>query len=136
GDHELPGAHGLAHGLRRRRARLHRRPSRGTAARPGRAHGAEDPPGAVRHLRGLEDAAARGARVDAVRLAAALELRRDEMVALVGGGGETSAMLRLAREMTEAGGVARPHRTYTPLAARIPPAPADPPHRARAHARL
>lgn len=39
-------------------------------------------------------------------LAAALQMRDDEVVALVGGGGKTTAMFRLAREMVEKGGSA------------------------------
>jgi molybdenum cofactor cytidylyltransferase len=41
-----------------------------------------------------------------VTLAAALQMRDDEVVALVGGGGKTTAMFRLAREMVERGGTA------------------------------
>jgi probable selenium-dependent hydroxylase accessory protein YqeC len=41
-----------------------------------------------------------------VSLAAALQMRDDEVVALVGGGGKTTAMFRLAREMVERGGTA------------------------------
>lgn len=37
-------------------------------------------------------------------LAAALQMRDDEVVALVGGGGKTTAMFRLAREMVDRGG--------------------------------
>ena len=37
-------------------------------------------------------------------LADALGLKRDEVVALVGGGGKTTAMFRLAREMVELSG--------------------------------
>jgi len=59
-----------------------------------------------------------------VRLAAALELRRDEMVALVGGGGKTSAMFRLAREMTEAGTLALTTTTTHIFASQIRQAPA------------
>jgi molybdenum cofactor cytidylyltransferase len=39
-------------------------------------------------------------------LAAALGMRHDEVVALVGGGGKTTAMFRLAREMAARGGTA------------------------------
>ena len=39
-------------------------------------------------------------------LAAALQMRDDEVVALVGGGGKTTAMFRLAREMVDTGGSA------------------------------
>jgi molybdenum cofactor cytidylyltransferase len=39
-------------------------------------------------------------------LAGALAMRDDEVVALVGGGGKTTAMFRLAREMVERGGTA------------------------------
>lgn len=39
-----------------------------------------------------------------MRLADALGVRRDEVVALVGGGGKTTAMFRVAREIVEQGG--------------------------------
>jgi len=41
-----------------------------------------------------------------MRLADALGMAADEVVALVGGGGKTTAMFRLAREMAGAGGSA------------------------------
>ena len=59
-----------------------------------------------------------------MRLAAALELRRDEMVALVGGGGKTSAMFRLARELTEADALALTTTTTHIFASQIRQAPA------------
>ncbi len=39
-----------------------------------------------------------------VKLADALGLAADEVVAVVGGGGKTTAMFRLAREMVASGG--------------------------------
>ena len=57
-------------------------------------------------------------------LAAALSLARDEVVALVGGGGKTSAMFRLAREVTEQGGTAITTTTTKIFAAQIALAPA------------
>jgi molybdenum cofactor cytidylyltransferase len=59
-----------------------------------------------------------------VTLAAALSLARDEVVALVGGGGKTSAMFRLAREVTEQGGIAITTSTTKIFAAQIALAPA------------
>jgi len=59
-----------------------------------------------------------------VKLAAALDLRRDEVVALVGGGGKTSAMFLLAREMAEAGALVLTTTTTHIFAAQIGLAPA------------
>src|SRR5262249_22524621 len=78
----------------------------------------------VRQLRGRDGAAAGGSRVDAVRLAAALDLRRDDVVALVGGGGKTSAMFLLGREMAEAGALVVTTTTTHIFAAQIRHAPA------------
>ncbi len=39
-----------------------------------------------------------------MKLAAALDMTGDEVVPFVGGGGKTTAMFRLAREMVEKGG--------------------------------
>ena len=57
-------------------------------------------------------------------LADALGLKRDEVVALVGGGGKTTAMFRLAREMVERGGCAITTTTTHIFAAQIVLAPA------------
>ena len=54
----------------------------------------------------------------------ALGMKRDEVVALVGGGGKTSAMFRLAREMAEKGGSAITTTTTKIFAAQIALAPA------------
>jgi molybdenum cofactor cytidylyltransferase len=59
-----------------------------------------------------------------VKLAAALDLRRDDVVALVGGGGKTSAMFLLAREMAEAGAPVLTTTTTHIFAAQIRLAPA------------
>jgi molybdenum cofactor cytidylyltransferase len=59
-----------------------------------------------------------------VKLAAALDLRRDEVVALVGGGGKTSAMFLLAREMMEAGALVLTTTTTHIFASQIRQAPA------------
>jgi molybdenum cofactor cytidylyltransferase len=55
-----------------------------------------------------------GERRARLRLADALGMTGDEVVALVGGGGKTTAMFRLAREMVEKGG-----RTTTTTTTRI-----------------
>jgi molybdenum cofactor cytidylyltransferase len=57
-------------------------------------------------------------------LAEALGMKRDEVVALVGGGGKTSAMFRLAREVVEQGGAAVTTTTTKIFAAQIALAPA------------
>jgi probable selenium-dependent hydroxylase accessory protein YqeC len=59
-----------------------------------------------------------------VSLADALGLKRDEVVALVGGGGKTTAMFRLAREMVELGGRVITTTTTHIFAAQIALAPA------------
>src|SRR5215831_16818513 len=51
-------------------------------------------------------------------------MKRDEIVAVVGGGGKTTAMFRLAREATEAGGHAITTTTTRIFAAQIALAPA------------
>jgi molybdenum cofactor cytidylyltransferase len=58
-----------------------------------------------------------------VKLAEALGLRSDEVVALVGGGGKTTAMFRLAREIVEKGGRALTTTTTRIFAAQIALAP-------------
>ena len=60
-----------------------------------------------------------------MKLAEALGMQRDEVVALVGGGGKTTAMFRLAREMVEAGGRAITTTTTRIFAAQIGLAPAQ-----------
>lgn len=60
-------------------------------------------------------------------LADALEMTGDEVVALVGGGGKTTAMFRLAREMVEKGGSAITTTTTRIFAAQIALAPAHVP---------
>ena len=62
-----------------------------------------------------------------MKLADALGLTRDEVVALVGGGGKTTAMFRLAREMVEKGGSAITTTTTRIFAAQIALAPAQVP---------
>lgn len=57
-------------------------------------------------------------------LAEALEMKGDEVVALVGGGGKTSAMFRLARETVARGGCAIATTTTRIFAAQIALAPA------------
>jgi probable selenium-dependent hydroxylase accessory protein YqeC len=57
-------------------------------------------------------------------LADALALKRDDVVALVGGGGKTTAMFRLAREMVDRGGSALTTTTTKIFAAQIALAPA------------
>jgi molybdenum cofactor cytidylyltransferase len=57
-------------------------------------------------------------------LADALGVKRDEVVALVGGGGKTTAMFRLAREIVEKGGCAITTTTTHIFAAQIALAPA------------
>lgn len=60
-------------------------------------------------------------------LADALGMKADEVVALVGGGGKTTAMFRLAREMVEKGGRAITTTTTKIFAAQIALAPAHVP---------
>lgn len=60
-------------------------------------------------------------------LAEALGLARDDVVALVGGGGKTTAMFRLAREVVERGGRAITTTTTKIFAAQIALAPAHVP---------
>jgi molybdenum cofactor cytidylyltransferase len=60
-------------------------------------------------------------------LAEALDMAADEVVALVGGGGKTSAMFRLAREVVEKGGSAITTTTTRIFAAQIALAPAHVP---------
>ena len=62
-----------------------------------------------------------------MKLAEALDVAEDEVVALVGGGGKTSAMFRLAREVTEKGGHAITTTTTRIFAAQIALAPAHVP---------
>jgi molybdenum cofactor cytidylyltransferase len=59
-----------------------------------------------------------------VSLAHALGMKRDEVVALVGGGGKTTAMFRLARETVDSGGIAITTTTTRIFAAQIALAPA------------
>ena len=59
-----------------------------------------------------------------MKLADALGLTGDEVVALVGGGGKTTAMFRLAREMVDGGGSAITTTTTHIFAAQIALAPA------------
>lgn len=59
-----------------------------------------------------------------MKLAAALGVTADDVVALVGGGGKTTAMFRLAREMVEKGGRAITTTTTHIFAAQIARAPA------------
>jgi molybdenum cofactor cytidylyltransferase len=59
-----------------------------------------------------------------VKLADALGLAADDIVALVGGGGKTSAMFRLAREMGQSGGLAITTTTTRIFAAQIALSPA------------
>ena len=59
-----------------------------------------------------------------MRLADALGVTRDEVVALVGGGGKTTAMFRVAREVVEQGGRALTTTTTHIFAAQIALAPA------------
>jgi molybdenum cofactor cytidylyltransferase len=59
-----------------------------------------------------------------VRLADALGLTGDDVVALVGGGGKTTAMFRLAREMVDRGGRAITTTTTRIFAAQIALSPA------------
>jgi molybdenum cofactor cytidylyltransferase len=73
---------------------------------------------------------------DGLTLADALDMRRDEVVALVGGGGKTTAMFRLAREMVARGGVAIATTTTKIFAAQIALAPADVPAAAASAARI
>ena len=60
-------------------------------------------------------------------LAEALELTGDDVVAMVGGGGKTTAMFRLAREMVDAGGAAITTTTTRIFGAQIALAPAHVP---------
>jgi molybdenum cofactor cytidylyltransferase len=62
-----------------------------------------------------------------VKLKEALNVAEGEVVALVGGGGKTSAMFRLAREMAEKGGHAITTTTTRIFAAQIALAPAHVP---------
>ena len=62
-----------------------------------------------------------------MKLADALDMTGDEVVALVGGGGKTTAMFRLAREMVEKGGNAITTTTTRIFAAQIALAPAHVP---------
>jgi probable selenium-dependent hydroxylase accessory protein YqeC len=62
-----------------------------------------------------------------VTLADALHIAEDEVVALVGGGGKTSAMFRLAREVVDRGGNAITTTTTRIFAAQIALAPAHVP---------
>jgi molybdenum cofactor cytidylyltransferase len=62
-----------------------------------------------------------------VKLADALQMKSDEVVALVGGGGKTTAMFRLAREMVEKGGNAITTTTTRIFAGQIALAPAHVP---------
>ena len=59
-----------------------------------------------------------------MRLAEALDLRQDDVVALVGGGGKTTAMFRLAREVADKGGRAITTTTTRIFGAQIALAPA------------
>ena len=59
-----------------------------------------------------------------MKLAAALDLQPGEVVALVGGGGKTSAMFLLAREMVEAGALVLSTTTTHIFASQIRQAPA------------
>jgi molybdenum cofactor cytidylyltransferase len=59
-----------------------------------------------------------------VKLADALGMKADEVVALVGGGGKSTAMFRLAREMVEKGGRAITTTTTRIFGAQIALAPA------------
>ncbi len=59
-----------------------------------------------------------------MKLADALGLAADDIVALVGGGGKTSAMFRLAREMVQSGGRAITTTTTRIFAAQIALSPA------------
>jgi molybdenum cofactor cytidylyltransferase len=61
---------------------------------------------------------------EALSLAGALGLKRDEVVALVGGGGKSAAMFRLAREVGEGGGRAITTTTTHIFASQIGLAPA------------
>jgi probable selenium-dependent hydroxylase accessory protein YqeC len=60
-------------------------------------------------------------------LAAALGMRVDEIVALVGGGGKTTAMFRLAREIADGGGTAITTTTTRIFGAQIALSPAHVP---------
>jgi len=62
-----------------------------------------------------------------VKLVDALGMTGDEVVALVGGGGKTTAMFRLAREMVEKGGSAITTTTTRIFAAQIALSPAHVP---------
>ena len=57
-------------------------------------------------------------------LSAALGLKRDEAVGIVGGGGKSAAMFRLAREVTEGGGRAITTTTTHIFASQLALAPA------------
>ena len=69
-------------------------------------------------------------------LADALGLQRSDVVALVGGGGKTSAMFRLAREIVERGGRAITTTTTRIFAAQIALAPAHVPATAATRERV
>jgi molybdenum cofactor cytidylyltransferase len=71
-----------------------------------------------------------------VRLADALGVRGDDVVALVGGGGKTTAMFRLAREIVEKGGYAITTTTTHIFAAQIALAPAHVPAAAATRERI
>lgn len=77
-------------------------------------------------MTGLRAHAAEDERAD-VKLADALGMTRDDVVAFVGGGGKTTAMFRLAREMVEKGGAAITTTTTRIFAAQIALAPAHVP---------
>ena len=62
-----------------------------------------------------------------MKLTEALDVADNEVVALVGGGGKTSAMFRLAREIATAGGNAITTTTTRIFAAQIALAPAHVP---------
>src|SRR5712691_8606990 len=64
-----------------------------------------------------------GGTMASVTLADALNVAEHEVVALVGGGGKTSAMFRLAREVAENGGNAITTTTTRIFAAQIALAP-------------
>ena len=71
-----------------------------------------------------------------MQLTDGLRLAHDEVVALVGGGGKTTAMFRLAREAVERGGSAITTTTTKIFAAQIALAPAFIPSRAATRARV
>jgi molybdenum cofactor cytidylyltransferase len=73
---------------------------------------------------------------ESVKLADALGVRDDEVVALVGGGGKTTAMFRLAREIVERGGRAITTTTTRIFAAQIALAPVHVPAAEATRARV